>query len=70
MMAFEAALEGFRLDAATSAQLIAEMAANEDNELLREAERQVRALRATWPKPSACGAARASRQGTRQPRGP
>ena len=43
-MAFEAALEGFRLGAATSAQLIAEVSANEDNELLREAERQVRTL--------------------------
>ena len=44
MVAYESALEGFRLGAATSAQLVAEMSANEDNELLREAERQVRAL--------------------------
>ena len=43
-MAYESALEGFRLGISTSAQFIAEMAVNEDNELLREAERQVRAL--------------------------
>jgi hypothetical protein len=43
-MAYQAALEGFRIGIATAAQFIAEMAVNEDNELLREAERQVRAL--------------------------
>ena len=44
VMAYQAALEGFRLGISTSAQLLAERAVNEDNELLREAERQVRAL--------------------------
>ena len=44
VMAYEDALEGFRLGISTSAQLLAELAVNEDNELLREAERQVRAL--------------------------
>ena len=44
VMAYESALEGFRLGVATSAQLLAELAAAADNELLREAERQVRAL--------------------------
>ena len=44
VMAYQAALEGFQIGIATAAQFIAEMAVNEDNELLREAERQVRAL--------------------------
>jgi len=44
VMAYQAALEGFQIGIATAAQFIAEMAANENNELLREAERQVRAL--------------------------
>jgi hypothetical protein len=44
VMAYQAALEGFRIGIATAAQFITEMAVNEDNELLREAERQVRAL--------------------------
>jgi hypothetical protein len=43
-MSYQAALEGFRIGIATAAQFIAEMAVNEDNELLREAERQVRGL--------------------------
>ena len=43
-LAYQAALEGFQIGIATAAQFIAEMAVNEDNELLREAERQVRAL--------------------------
>ena len=44
VMAYEFALEGFRIGIATAVQFIAEMAVNEDNELLREAERQIRAL--------------------------
>ena len=44
VMAYEAALEGFRLGVATSAQLLAELAAAADSESLRDAERQVRAL--------------------------
>ena len=44
VMAYESALEGFRLGISIAAQFIAEMAVNEDNELLREAERQVRGL--------------------------
>ena len=43
-VAFEAALMGFRLGIAVSAQLLAELAAAADSESLREAERQVRAL--------------------------
>ena len=43
-MAYESALEGFRLGISIAAQFLAERAVNEDNELLREAERQVRAL--------------------------
>jgi hypothetical protein len=44
VMAYESALEGFRLGVATSAQVIAELAAGDDSESLRNAERQVRAL--------------------------
>jgi hypothetical protein len=44
VMAYQAALEGFRLGISTAAQFLAERAAEEDSELLREAERQVRAL--------------------------
>ncbi len=44
VMAYQAALEGFRLGISIAAQFLAEMAVDEDNELLREAERQVRAL--------------------------
>ena len=44
VLAYQAALEGFQIGIATAAQFIAEMAVNEDNELLREAERQVRGL--------------------------
>jgi hypothetical protein len=43
-MAYESALEGFRLGVATSAQLLAELAAAADSEPLRHAERQVRTL--------------------------
>ncbi len=46
-MAYQAALEGFRLGISTSAQLLAELAAAADSESgksLRNAERQVRAL--------------------------
>ncbi len=43
-MAYEAALEGFRIGVATAAQVLAEMAADEDSKLLRKAERHVRAL--------------------------
>ena len=44
VMAYQAALEGFRLGISIAAQFLAERAVNEDSELLREAERQVRAL--------------------------
>jgi hypothetical protein len=44
VLAYEAALEGFRLGVAASAQLLAELAAAADSESLRDAERQVRAL--------------------------
>ena len=44
VLAYQAALEGFQIGIATAAQFIAELAVNEDNKLLREAERQVRAL--------------------------
>jgi hypothetical protein len=44
VMAYESALEGFRLGVATSAQLLTELAAAADSESLRDAERQVRAL--------------------------
>jgi hypothetical protein len=44
LLVYEGALEGFRLGVATSAQLLAELAAAADSELLRDAERQVRAL--------------------------
>ena len=44
VIAYESALEGFRLGVATSAQLLAELAAAADSEPLREVERQVRAL--------------------------
>jgi hypothetical protein len=47
VMAYQAALEGFRLGISTSAQLLAELAAaadSESGESLRNAERQVRAL--------------------------
>lgn len=40
----QAALEGFQIGVATSAQLIAEVAVNGDSKVLRDAERQVRAL--------------------------
>ena len=69
-MAYESALEGFRLGISTSAQLLAELAAaadSESGESLRNAERQVRALPGDLPKPftSHCRAARTSRQGGR-----
>ena len=44
VMAYESALEGFRLGILIAAQFLAERAAGEGSELLREAERQVRAL--------------------------
>ena len=44
VLAYEAALEGFRLGVATSAQLLAELAAAADSESLRNAERHIRAL--------------------------
>jgi hypothetical protein len=44
VMAYEAALEGFRLGIATAAQFLADLATGEGSELLRETERQVRAL--------------------------
>ena len=44
VMAYESALEGFRLGISIAAQFLAERAAGEGSELLREAERQVRAL--------------------------
>lgn len=43
-LAYQAALEGFQIGVATSAQLIAEMAADGDGTALRDAERHVRAL--------------------------
>ena len=43
-LAYQAALEGFQMGVATSAQLIAEMAVDGDAGVLRDAERQVRAL--------------------------
>jgi hypothetical protein len=44
VMAYESALEGFRLGISTAAQFLTERAAEEDSELLREAERQIRSL--------------------------
>jgi hypothetical protein len=44
VLAYQAALEGFRLGVATSAQLLAELAAADGSESLRHAEQQVRAL--------------------------
>ena len=44
VMAYESALEGFRLGISIAAQFLAERAVNEGSELLREAEEQVRAL--------------------------
>ena len=44
VLAYEAAREGFRLGVATSAQLLAELAAAADSESLRNAERHIRAL--------------------------
>ena len=44
VMAYESALEGFRLGISIAAQFLAERAVNEGSELLREAERQVRTL--------------------------
>ena len=44
VMAYESALEGFRLGISIAAQFLAERAADEGSELLRDAERQVRAL--------------------------
>ena len=43
-MAYQAALEGFRLGISIAAQFLAERAADEGSGLLREAERQVRGL--------------------------
>jgi len=43
-MAYESALEGFRLGISIAAQFLAQRAADEGSELLREAERQIRAL--------------------------
>jgi hypothetical protein len=44
VMAYQAALEGFRIGIATAAEFIAEMAAAADSESLRNAERHIRAL--------------------------
>ena len=44
VMAYQAALEGFRLGISIAAQFLAERAAGEGSELLREAERHIRAL--------------------------
>jgi hypothetical protein len=44
VMAYQAALEGFRLGISIAAQFLAERAADEGSEMLREAARQGRAL--------------------------
>lgn len=44
LLVYEAALEGFQLGILIAAQLLAERAAKEDSELLREVEQQVRAV--------------------------